>query len=583
VLSVGSAIRRTNKRQVGDRAHQDRSETEPTGTYHPRSHPPRSNTIDTALKLTAVALYAAILLAIGLIAARRTHSIRDYFAADKKLGFFNVAFSARATGESAWLLLGLTGMGYAIGAQAFWVVLGEIIGVGGAWIFMAGRFKRLSDKYDSITVPDYLESRFRDTGHWLRLIAAGTLLIFVPIYAGAQVFAAGGAFNNFLGWNHFLGAAVGFGIVMFYTTRGGFTAVVWSDVFQGALMVLGLVALPIVGLLEVGGVTDITGALRAIDPHLLSLHGPGIAETGANGQTLPIVPGTGAWDTSTIVTTLGLAAIGIGFLGSPQVFVRFISMKNTKQILPGTITAVTWTLLADGGAVLVGMVGRAMYAPDALAGGVPFESIKAVRENVLPFMAIELLPAFFTGLFIAMVLSAIMSTIDSLLVVASSAGVRDYWQKIRHPEMSDEKLLSLSRRVTIVLSLVAFAVGMGLLLWDKDKPLFWVVIFGWSGIAATFCPTMILSLYWSRLTSLGVRWSMIAGFVMVPVMQFAVPPTLKAAGLDTLAGYLSALDVLLPAFAVGFVVAIVVSLLDKQGQKQVEGVADELANGGRGI
>jgi len=581
-------------RQVGDLSHQDRSETYPTKTgrrsvlpgptigvrRHPR--PPRSNAIDTALTVTAVALYAAILLAIGFVAARRTHSIRDYFAADKKLGFFNVAFSARATGESAWLLLGLTGMGYAIGAQAFWVVLGEVIGVGGAWIFMARRFKRLTNKYDSITVPDYLESRFRDTGHWLRLIAAGTLIIFVPIYAGAQVFAAGGAFNNFLGWNHYLGAAVGFAIVMIYTTRGGFTAVVWSDVFQGSLMVLGLVALPIVGLMHFGGVIDVTDALRAIDPHLLSLHGPGSAGVGANGEVLPIVPGTGGWSTGTIIATLGLAAIGIGFLGSPQVFVRFISLKNTRQILPGTFTAVTWTILADGGAVLVGMIGRALYAPEALAGGEAFSGINAVKENVLPHMAIELLPAFFTGVFIAMVLSAIMSTIDSLLVVASSAGVRDYWQKVRHPEMSDEKLLSLSRRVTIVLSLVAFAIGMGLLLWDKDKPLFWVIIFGWSGIAATFCPTMILSLYWSRLTSLGVKCSMIAGFVMVPVMQFAVPPTLKAAGLDTLAGYLRDLDVLLPAFAVGFIVAIIVSLFDKPGQKQVAGVAEELKQAGRG-
>lgn len=522
------------------------------------------------MKLLAVAIYASILLGIGYLASKKTHTIRDYFASGKNLGFFNVAFSARATGESAWLLLGLTGMGYAIGAQAFWVVLGELIGVGGAWIFMARRFKRLTDKYDSLTVPDYFESRFRDTGHWLRLIAAGSLLIFVPIYAAAQIFATGGAFHNFLGWNHYVGATVGFGVVMLYITRGGFTAVVWSDVFQGTLMVIGLVALPIVGLLHFGGVADVTGSLRQIDPHLLALHGPG-----TDG------PGTGAWNTSSIIAIFGFAAIGIGFLGSPQVFVRFISMKNTKQILPGTITALTWTLLADGGAVLVGMVGRAIYSPQALAGG-SVESISQVKESILPHMAIELLPAFFTGIFIAMVLSAIMSTIDSLLVVASSAAVRDYWQKIRHPELSDEKLLSLSRSVTIALSLVAFAVGMGILLRNKDEPLFWIVIFGWSGIAATFCPTMILSLYWSKLTSLGAKWSMIAGFLMVPVMKFAVPPILEAAEMNTLASHLSSLDVLLPAFAVGFVVAVVVSMLDKKGQSQLAGIREELAQAARG-
>ncbi len=394
--------------------------------------------------LLAVGIYVAILLAIGVAASRKMHTIRDYFASGKTLGFFNVAFSARATGESAWLLLGLTGMGYAVGAKAFWVVLGELIGVAGAWIFMAHRFKRLTDRYDSITVPDYLETRLRDTGHGLRLIAAGALVVFVPIYAGAQVFATGTAFHAFLGWNHYLGAAAGFAVVMLYITRGGFTAVVWSDVFQGSLMVIGLVALPIVAWNYVGSLDAITNALRTIDPDLLTLHGPG-----ADG------PGSGDWRFATITSILGLTAIGIGFWGSPQVFVRYISMKNTRQILPGTITAITWTLLADSGAVLVGMFGRAIYSIDDLGGN---------GDNVLPVMSLEILPAFFAGCFIAMVLSAIMSTIDSLLVVASSAAVRDYWQKTRHPNMSDARLMSLSRRVTLALCLVSFGVGIGIML-----------------------------------------------------------------------------------------------------------------------
>ena len=116
------------------------------------------------MKVIAIAMYGIILLAIGFVASKQMNDIKDYFVGGKKLGFLAVAFSARATGESAWLLLGLTGMGFALGVQAFWVVVGEVIGVGGAWLFMARRFKRLTDQYDSITVPDYLESRFRDTG-----------------------------------------------------------------------------------------------------------------------------------------------------------------------------------------------------------------------------------------------------------------------------------------------------------------------------------------------------------------------------------------------------------------------------------
>jgi sodium/proline symporter len=510
----------------------------------------------TLMKLLAIGLYVVILLGIGVAASRRMHDIRDYFASGKRLGFFNVAFSARATGESAWLLLGLTGMAYAVGVKAFWVVLGELIGVGGAWLFMARRFKRLTDRYDSITVPDYLESRLRDQGHGLRMIAAGALMVFVPIYAGAQVFATGTAFHAFLGWNHYAGAAAGFAVVMLYITQGGFTAVVWSDVFQGSLMVLGLVALPIVAWNHVGGLDAITAALEGIDPHLLAWHGPG-----ADG------PETGGWGGATITSVLGLVAIGIGFWGSPQVFVRYISMKDTAQVLPGTITALVWTLFADSGAVLVGIFGRAIYSLEELGGN---------SDNVLPEMSLQLLPAFFAGGFIAMVLSAIMSTIDSLLVVASSAGVRDYWQKTKHPDMSDEQLMSLSRRVTLALSLLSFGVGIGVMLYDKENGVFWTILFGWSGIAATFCPTMILSLYWSGLTARGAKLAMIAGFLAVPFFKFAVPALLVPVGLGGWSERLADLDVLLPSFVVGFLVAVAASVLDKAGRARMSGVEAEL-------
>jgi sodium/proline symporter len=534
-------------------------------------------------QLIAIGLYVAALLAIGFIASRRMHDIRDYFASGKRLGFINVAFSSRATGESAWLLLGLTGMGFAVGVQAFWVVLGEFIGVAGAWLFMAKRFKRLTDRYDSLTVPDYLESRFRDTSHWLRLIAAGALVIFVPIYAAAQVHAAGGAFHDFLGWNHYVGAAFGFAVVLLYITQGGFTAVVWSDVFQGTLMLLGLVFLPIVAFMEVGGFTNLLDSLRAINPDLLALHGPAPAND-AGEQ----IAGTGGWNAGSIFTVLGFIAIGIGFLGSPQVFVRFISIKSEKEINKGTAVAVAWTTLALSGAVCIGILGRAIFLPsdikppDPEAVNAVAPTVSAVQDSILPHMAEVLLPAFFTGLFIAMVLSAIMSTIDSLLVVASSAAVRDYWQKTRHPDMSDERLVSTSRKLTVILALIAFAMGIGILLYDKDQGIFWTIIFGWSGIAATFCPTMILSLFWSKLTALGAKCAMVAGFLGVPIFKFGLPPIFRAIGQDDWVTYLGGLDVLLPSFVLGFIVAIVVSLLDKNGQAQVADVGDDLDFAARG-
>lgn len=458
--------------------------------------------------------------------------------------------------------------------HAFWIVVGEIIGVGAAWLFMAKRFKRLTDSYDSITVPDYLESRFRDSGHMLRLIAAGSLMIFVPIYAAAQVHAAGGAFYKFLEWDHYVGATFGFAIVLLYITQGGFTAVVWSDVFQGTLMLCGLVLLPIIALLEVGGVTNLLDTVRSINPDLLTLHGPA-SENGIER------PGTGSWSPTAIFSTLGFIAIGVGFLGSPQVFVRFISIKSEKEINKGTLVAVAWTTLALTGAVCIGILGRAIYTPAELLPNAAMPTVATADDSILPHMAEQLLPSFVTGLFIAMVLSAIMSTIDSLLVVASSAGVRDYWQKTRHPDMSDERLVSTSRKVTVVLALVAYALGMGILIYDKDQGIFWTIIFGWSGIAATFCPTIILSLFWTKLTSMGAKCAMVAGFLSVPIFKFVVPRVFKSMGHDDWALYLEKLDVLLPSFLIGFVVAIAVSLFDKAGQQQAAGALDPLRDPAR--
>ncbi len=478
-------------------------------------------------KLLGVFAYMAVLVVIGFVAARRMKDIRDYFAAGKNLSFWTVAFSARATGESAWLLLGLTGMGAAIGAKAFWVVLGEVLGVAGAWMLMARRFKGLTDKYDSITVPDYLESRFQDDTKVLRVVAAFALTVFVTIYVSAQIDATGKAFESFLGWDYATGIAVGFAVVVAYITTGGFLAVAWSDVFQGTLMFFGLVLLPIVALVSVGGWGVVSEQLHAIDPALLSA-------TGGEGLTAV-----------SIASILGLALIGLGFLGSPQIFVRFIALRDPSEIAKGTAVALTWTLFADCGAVLIGMVGRVALGGDVAAFG--------GAEAVLPSLVEHVFPALIVGLYIAIVLSAIMSTVDSLLVVASSAAIRDVYQKVRNPDIEDDKLVGLSREATLGLSVAALAVALTAFIASPDRTIFWFVIFGWSGIAATFCPTIILSLYWPRMTRNGALWAMISGFVGVPLFKFGAP------NLPGVGEVFGALGELPPAFALSFVVAILVS------------------------
>ncbi len=505
------------------------------------------------MKLIGIVLYLGVLLLIGALASRRMKDLRDYYAGGKRFGFWAAAFSSRATGESAWLLIGLTGMGAAVGAQALWVVVGEVLGVGAAWILLCRRFKLLTNRYDSITIPDYLESRLRDDSHLIRLVAAFTLVVFVTIYVSAQIDAIGTAFEGFLGWNYFIGALIGFAVVLVYIVSGGFVAVVWSDVFQGTLMVIGLVALPIFGLALTGGMAPTVDALREQDPTLVSLWGP-----------------DGASATS-FFAILGFLAIGLGFMGSPQIFVRFLSMRSVKEIRPGAIVAICWTLLADTGAVLVGMVGRAIFVTPAQSAT---EQLGQGAQKVLPRLVSEAVPEWMVGLYIAIVLAAIMSTVDSLLVLASSAFVRDYYQKVRHPDMPDDQLLGRSRTMTFILAACALAIAFSVAALVPDRTVFWFAIFGWSGISATFCPTMILSLFWSKLTARGALAAMLAGFASVPFFKFVAPM------LPWIGGSFAALSELPPAFVVSGVVAIVVSSMDKRGQMVLVGIEDELADRG---
>lgn len=484
------------------------------------------------VKLIVLGIYFAILFLIGIVASRRIKGLSDFYVGGKKLGYWAVAFSARATGESGWLLLGLTGMGAIAGVSAYWVVIGELLGVGISWFVMAKKFKRLSDGYGSITIPDYLESHFKATTHRLRAVAAFALSVFVIIYVSAQIDVTGKAFESLLGINYYTGAIVGFVIVLAYIFTGGFVAVVWSDFFQGLLMFLGLVALPIVAFWSIGNIGEISSGLATIDPDLLAPFGGG-----------------DDW-LMKLFTLLGFAMIGLGFLGSPQIYVRFLSIKDIKEIDKGKWVAVVFTLLTDAAAVTIGLLGRYLFTE---AGQDPEMILGNTGEDVLITMIEDLLPLGIVAIYIAIILSAIMSTIDSLLVMASSAVVRDYYQQIYHPDLEDSKMSSISRWVTLFMALFALGIAVCVSLLSPDRTVFWFVIFGWSGIAATFCPVIILSLFWSKFSENGALAAMITGFLCVPFFKFIIQP------LEGVGAYFEKLDVLAPSFLLAMIAGVIFS------------------------
>lgn len=489
---------------------------------------------DFIIKIIVLCLYVAVLFLIGILASRKIKNMSDYYVGGKKMGFWAVAFSARATGESGWLLIGLTGMGAMAGYSAYWVVIGELLGVFISWQFMAKKFKIRSDKYNSMTIPDYLESHFNASNHTLRIVSAATLVIFVVIYVASQMDVTGIAFESMLGIDYRIGALIGFFIVLAYIFIGGFVAAVWSDMFQGILMFFGLVLLPIVAWYSMDHGAGITAGLNAIDPTLTQIMGR--SEDG--------------W--MNLFTILGFSMIGLGFLGSPQVYVRFMSIESVKEVDKGKWVALLFTLLTDAAAVTIGILARIYFTnegqdPEAILGN--------GGEDVLSMITNEFLPTILVAIFIAIVLSAIMSTIDSLLVLASSAITRDFYQKIFRPDIKNEDLTKMSRLVTLAMAFAALCIAILLYNLYPDRQIFWIMIFGWSGIAATFCPVIILSLFWPAYSESGAIASMVTGFISVIFFKFVV------SNIEGIGKYFVELDVLAPSFLMAMIVGYIFTKL----------------------
>lgn len=438
-------------------------------------------------------VYLGILATLAIWSRRETHTLQGYYLAGKKLPFWVVAFSTNATGESGWLLLGLSGVGYAVGMQAYWVVVGEILGIAAAWWIVARRLKRLSDDTDSITVPDVLAAKFQDNWHLIRGAAVLIILVMVTTYVTAQMVASGKAFSSFLdipyatgplaqylGINNEYASSVIIGSIFIigYTFVGGYKAVSYTDVVQGVLMLLGLIAVPAAAIYAGGGWTEIQRNLMLQDPDLVNLFA---------------VPDAG---TTALIAIVSFVAIGLPFMGVPQLLVRFMSARDDVEIRKARIVSVLVMLLFTAGAVTAGVAGRAVFPglDDA--------------ETIFPVLSNNLFPEIISGLLLVVVLSAIMSTVDSLLLLASSSVVRDTYQKIIGTTRSEATLAKYGKLLTVIIGVVAVILGI-----QEPRVIFDFVLASWGGLGSAFGPATVGLLHYKRVTREGVLAGMLGGFI----------------------------------------------------------------------
>ena len=484
---------------------------------------------DSGWLLAGLGIYLAAVLAIGIVTWRRMRTLDDFVLGGRRLSPFAAALSERASGESAWFLLGLPGAAYALGFREFWSVIGIAFGVFLSWALLARLLNHEARRLGALTIPDFFEAKFRDDSRVLRIVSMIIILFFYTAYVGAQFVGAGKILDATFGPGmQGLADAIAFGpwaptateagmilgalVVVFYTFMGGFLAVVWTDVAQGLLMMVVAVVLPIVGVFHLGGPVAFVEQVGRANPDFLTMSG---GETG-RALVFGVVLGSVSW--------------GLGYLGQPHLLTRYMAIRSSSEVRHGRTIAMAWVLLAYWGAAFVGLVG---------IGLVPgLED----PEQVMPLLAVRLLPAWFAGLAIAGGIAAMMSTADSQLLVATSALVEDLWVRLLRPRTPPERLVLLSRLATLGIA----AVALGLAFRNQQLIFDWVA-YAWAGLGSSFGPPLLLALRWRRTTKAGVLAGMIGGMTSTVLWQ-----NVAALG--------AALDIKIASFLVSLALVVGVSL-----------------------
>lgn len=499
--------------------------------------------MDTATLITFI-FYLVAMLAIGLISYRLTNNLSDYVLGGRKLGGGVAALSAGASDMSSWLLLGLPGYAYIAGMEAVWISVGLALGAYLNWQFIAKRLRIYTEiAGDSITIPDFLENRFHDKSKLLRVISAFVILVFFAFYTSSGLVGGALLFEASFGFTYTQALWIGAIVIISYTFLGGFLAVSWTDFFQGILMFLALIIVPIVAISEMGGWSETVNAVGSLSPeHLDAFAG---------------------------VTTIGiisLAAWGLGYFGQPHIITRFMAVKSSKEIPKARLVGMTWMVLALIGAIFTGFVGVAYFS----ANGAGLEPIPDGQHETVFILFTQLLfNPWVSGFLLAAILAAIMSTIDSQLLVSSSAITEDFYKAIFRKEASEKELVWVGRTGVIVIAIIAI-----ILAYNPENSVLDLVAYAWAGFGAAFGPVIILALFWKRMTRNGALAGMIVGAVTVVLWKFLstppIDPVTEVALSQSEAIIPFALYEIVPGFIFALIAIVVVSLVGKMPSKEVQ-------------
>ncbi len=485
--------------------------------------------------LLAFAAYLIMMIAVGVIYMKKNSSTEDFFLGGRGLGGWTAALSAQASDMSGWLLMGLPGAVYAYGTGQAWIAIGLFLGTVFNWVCISGRLRKYTIRANnSLTLPEFFKNRFHDESKILLGLSTVIIVIFFQVYT-ASAFAAGGKlFHSVFHIDYTLALTIGVIVILSYTFMGGFMAVCTTDFIQGTLMLIGLICVPLLGY----------GILQGADT-AVSLEG--------TKEFFNLFYNNG--EKISAIEILSQLAWGLGYCGMPHILVRFMAIRDEKELKKSRVIAIVWVILSLGMACIIGLVGRELLGTKLLDQG--------TQENVFIEMILYVFVkhyklAFIGGIFLCGILAAIMSTADSQLLVTASGISEDIYSGICGKKADDKTIMRISRFSVIAVAIIGYIIAF-----DPNSSVMGLVSNAWAGLGSAFGPIVLLSLFWKRTSFEGAVAGILSGGLTVIIWDY-----IPLAGGKTL-GAATGIYSLLIGFGISLICIVIVSLLSKEPSKEI--------------
>lgn len=491
----------------------------------------------------AIVVYLIVMLAIGFMFSKNNSNSSEFYLGDRKLGPLVAAMSAEASDMSSWLLMGLPGLAYLTGVcDPAWTAIGLAAGTWLNWLFVSRRLRRYSNNINAITIPEFFSKRYHDKKNILMFISAVVIIIFFVPYTASGFKAIGTLFDTLFNVDYHVALIIGAIVIVLYTVLGGFMAVSTTDLVQSIVMTIALVIIVFFGVSMAGGWNNVFENAKGLTGYLSMTSVHNMADNTSSSYGFLKIASALAW--------------GLGYFGMPHILLRFMAIREERELKYSRRIATIWVVISMAVAVLIGIIGYGVTINGKIGD---LTSSSAESETVIIKIAQLLadngpLCAIIAGVVMAGILACTMSTADSQLLTASSSVSKNIIQDFFKIKLSDKVSMLIARGTVVVVALIGIFMA-----WNPESSVFKIVSFAWAGFGATFGATVLLALFWKRSNMWGALAGMVSGAVMVFVWKYAVRP---------IGGVLDIYE-LLPAFIVSFVFNVAVSLLTKAPESSV--------------